>query len=120
MANIFGSIDNPFDKLGGGYGSLTDTNNGPITLLSNLFQLIALVAGIWGLVNLIMAGLKFISSNGDPQIIEAAQKQMYMSLIGLIIVIMSYTAAALIGQLLFGRSDFIFSPQIFGPGTVTP
>lgn len=114
---MFGSIDNPLQRLNpGGYGGISG-DLGPVAFISNVFQLIALAAGLYALFNLITAGLQYISSAGDPQLIEAAQRKMNMSLLGLIIIIMSYTIAAIIGGLLFGDTGFLFSPQIHGPGT---
>jgi hypothetical protein len=40
-----------------------------------------------------------------------------MSIIGLIIIVLAYTLGAIISKVLFGSSDFLFNPQIYGPGT---
>jgi hypothetical protein len=118
MADFFGSIDNPLKKVNpNGYGGLAD-DNGPLTLLGNIFQLIALVAGLYALLNMLLAGMRYISSNGDKAATETARKQMYNSLIGIIIVVLSFTIAAILGQVLFGSADYLFKPKIYGPGTI--
>lgn len=119
MADFFGTIDNPLKKVNpNGYGELNDQINGPLTLLGNIFQLIALGAGLYALLNMLLAGMRYISSNGDKGATEIARKQMYNSLIGIIIVVLSFTIAAIIGQVLFGSADYLFKPKIYGPGTI--
>lgn len=119
MADFFGTIDNPLKKVNpNGYGGLDDQTSGPLTLLGNVFQLIALVAGLYALLNMLLAGLRYITSNGDKGATEIARKQMYNSLIGIIIVVLSFTIAAILGQVLFGAPDYLFKPKIYGPGTI--
>ena len=109
---MFGTINNPLT----GYGGVGSTTTGPVTFLSNIFQLVALAAGLFALFNLVIAGMQYISSQGDPQRIEKAQKMMTMSLIGLVIIVMAYAIAAILGGLLFGDPGFLFNPTITGPG----
>lgn len=113
---MFGEVKNPLANWG--WGGIANAQKGPLNLLSNTFQLLAVVAGIYALINMIMAGFKFISSNGDSSKVEEAQKQMYMSLMGLIVIVISFSVAAILGKLLFGNPSFIFKPVIYGPGTV--
>ena len=42
---------------------------------------------------------------------------MYMSLIGMAVIVGAYALAAVAGLLLFGEANAILSPQITGPGT---
>lgn len=117
----FGKIQNPLKTAKTGYGDITGQGGlGPVDLLSNIFQLVAIAAGIFSVINLILAGMMYIQSQGDAKMTEQAWQKIYMSLIGLIIIVMSYVIAALIGQILFGRANYIFSPEIQGPGTITP
>jgi hypothetical protein len=112
---FLGKVNNPLNRWNS-YGDLRGIDGpGPLTLISNIFQLIALIAGLYAMLNMILAGFRYISSNGDKNAIDTAKKQMYNSLIGMLIIVMSYTIAAIIGQLLFGSAGFLFNPQIFGP-----
>lgn len=112
---FLGTVQNPLRRWSS-YGDLDGTNGpGPLTLVSNVFQLVALAAGLLAMLNMILAGFRYISSNGDKNAVDTAKKQMYNSLIGMIIIVLSYSVGAIIGQLLFGSADFLFKPQIFGP-----
>lgn len=118
MNDFFGTIENPLKAVNqSGYGELTDPN-GPLSLISNIFQLIALVAGLYSLLNMLLAGMRYIASNGDKGATETARKQMYNSLIGMVIVVLSFTIGAILSELLFGSADFLFKPKIFGPGSI--
>lgn len=114
---MFGTVQNPLQQWG--WGDLDGKGgSGPLDLISNVFQLVAVVAGIYALINMIMAGLKYISSGTDASKVEEAQKQMYMSLMGIIIIVISFSIAAILGQLLFGNPGFIFQPNVYGPGKI--
>ena len=90
--------------------------SGLITLLNNLLNLMIVGAGLFALVNFILAGYGFMTASGDPQEIEKAWNKIWQSLLGLVIVAGSFTIAAVFGQIIFGSYDAIINPQIKGPG----
>lgn len=51
----------------------------------------AIIAGLIALGYLIYAGIKYVTSAGDPGKTEEAQKQIVSALIGLAIVVLSYS-----------------------------
>lgn len=124
MLQIFGTIENPFLKLGvgGGYGceigQVSDECQGfgLIIFINNLLKLVVVIAGLFALVNLIVAGYQFMTAMGDPKSITNAWNKIWQSLIGLILVAGSFALAAIFGWLLFGNPLAILQPQIFGPG----
>lgn len=93
MFGIFGSIDNPTE-----YQSAE--GSGIFTLLNNIFKLTGVIAGIFFIVQLILAGYGYISSNGDPKKTEAAWAKITQSLIGLIIVASAFVIVSIIGSVL--------------------
>jgi hypothetical protein len=107
MLSIFGSIENPTN-----YES--DGGSGLFTLLSNIFKLVGVVAGIFFVVQLILAGYTYLSSSGDPKKTEAAFATIWQSLIGLLIVSSAFVLATFIGKIL--GIDNILTPTIYGPG----
>lgn len=109
--NPFGTIQTPpgIDK----YGSLT--GGGLINLLSNLLKLLVVVAGLYVLFNLILAGYQFISAGGDSKSVEAAWAKIWQSLIGLLIVAGAFVLAAIFGWLIFGNPSAILQPKIYTP-----
>lgn len=107
------TIANPLQ----GYGDLCGTGgSGPLTLLSNIFQLIVVAAGLFALINLAISGVHYISSQGKPEETQKAWARITFSLIGLIIIASSFVIMAIISRLLFGDFNFIFNPKIYGPG----
>jgi len=113
--DIFGEIEPPphVEKYG---GDIQSGNFGLIVFLSNIIKLFMIVAGLFGFINLILAGWEYISSSGDPEKVSSATSKITYSLIGLIVVVASFTLAGLFGYILFGDASAILSPKIYGPG----
>jgi len=109
--SIVGTVTNPLPPA---YRSVA--GGGLILFLTNVLRLVFVVAGMFAFINLVLAGFQFMSAGGDAKAIEKAWGKIWQSFMGLILVIGSFALAALFGYLLFGRADYILSPQIFGPG----
>lgn len=69
-------------------------------LVSAIIGLLTIIAGIWFLVQLVLGGYAWISSGGDKQAVQIAQKKIWNAILGLIIVIISYALAGIIGIIL--------------------
>ena len=89
---------------------------GLVGFFSNMLRLAAVAAGLFAIVNLILAGYEFISAGGNSDKVTNAQNKIWNSLIGLLIIAASYTIAALVGLIMFGDVLFIISPKISGVG----
>ncbi|MFA5532110.1 MAG: hypothetical protein WDA13_00735 [Candidatus Shapirobacteria bacterium] len=107
MLGIFGTIENPTNYT-------SNNGSGLFTLLSNILKLAGVIAGLFFIVQIIMAGYGYISANGDPKKTEAAWAKIYQSAIGLAIVASAFVLASVIGKV-FGIN--ILNPVIYGPGT---
>ncbi|GAI87601.1 unnamed protein product [marine sediment metagenome] len=59
----------------------------------------AIIAGVIVLIYLIVAGIKYITSSGDPGKTEEAQKQIISAIIGLAIVILAYALTRVVAGL---------------------
>jgi len=119
MLQIFGQVSPPpgVDKYGDiRYGSGSQDSYGLTKLISNLILTIAAIAGVWALINMVLAGLEFMSAQGDPKKTAAAWQKINMSGIGLLIIVSSFVIAALIGWIFFGEWNYILIPRIYGPG----
>ena len=113
-----GIIKNPLEIVGGtgdGTRGIENTNGGLINFGSNIIRLLIVVAGIYALLNFVMAGLAYITSEGDAQKLEAARSKITNSILGLVIVAASFILAAVAGILLFGNAGVFLAPQIFSP-----
>lgn len=105
---LIGNIGNPLPA----YGSYLSAT----VLLSNIIRLIVLGAGIYALINFVTAGISYINSAGNPEGVQRAWAKIYQSIIGLVIVVLSFVFAAILGMLLYGNPSAILQPTITGPG----
>lgn len=114
--SIFGNIDNPLKKINPNtpYGGLED--GGMLLFLSNVLKFISVAAGLYAFINVIIAGFTYVSAGADSKKTSEAWSRIYMSLIGMVVIVASYAIAGIAGKLLFGRWDAILSPTIYGPG----
>jgi len=118
MLGIFGNIAPPYPTLAPGTTGYNDPNGGGlIVLFSNLTKLIIVIAGIYTLLNFILAGIGFMGAGGDPKVMQRSQERIYRSIMGLIVVAGSFIIAAVVGFVLFGgyHWDLLIRPVIFAP-----
>lgn len=116
MFGVFGTIDNPFDVLSpGNYAG--SSGEGLIIIISNLVRLAMVLAGIYTLINFILAGYGFLSAGGDPKLIQKSQERIWRSVLGLMIVVGSLVIAAVVGWIIYGESNWniLISPRIYTP-----
>lgn len=88
---------------------------GIISLVNVLLRLIFIVAGLWALFNIVLAGLSFINAGGDPKKVAAAWEKIWMSFLGLVIIVSSFLIAAIFGIILFGDPTYILNPKLNAP-----
>lgn len=114
--DIFGKVSPPpgiqaYNELAGGLpGSI-----GIVIFFSRLLRLATIAAGLFVLLNVIVAGYIYLSSSGDANAHTKARDQIMYSGIGLILIVVSYAAAILVGAIFFGNPEFIINPTICGP-----
>jgi len=104
-AGLFGTINNPTAYKGAPGEGLFD-------LLSNLFKLAGVVAGIIFVIQIIVAGYGYISANGDTKKTEVAWGVIWQSIIGILIIASAFVFVSVIGRL---TGINILSPTIYGP-----
>ena len=114
LFQFFGTVDPPaaiqrYDTAAGGGDSI-----GLLLFASNAVRLIAIIAGIFSFFNIIMAGFKYITSANDAKGVEQAWKSIYMSLIGLLIIVLAVAVTGVISWMLFGDATYILNPTIQG------
>lgn len=107
QGNLMGTVDAP-----PGVKIFPEGPAGLIVFISNMIKLITVIAGIYGLFNIISAGYTYLSSGGNAKATETAMNQLTYSLIGLMIIVGSFTITALISLLLFGDATYILNPRI--------
>ncbi len=98
----------PLGNVGGpGQEHYNDAFQRVETLISNVLGLLTIIAGIWFLLQIILAALSWINSGGDKQNIQTAQKKLTHAFIGLFIVVIAYALVGLIAKFL-GLNIFDF------------
>ena len=104
----FGTIKAP-DALSS-YGS--DPGGAIGGLIQKVIWLLIVGAGIYSLFNLVLAGYDFISAGDDVKKVSGAWAKISQTMIGLSIAAGAFVLAAIFGQLIFGKWDFILNPSI--------
>lgn len=117
MLQIFGQVSPPpgVSKWGGlinSFSGSAPTATGLIGFLNALLRLMIVVGAIWALVNIILAGYKFLAAGGKPEDIGQAWAKLWQTLIGLLFIAGAFVLAAIFGQIIFGDSTAIIVPKI--------
>ena len=108
QSNIFGEIKAPehLSKIG-------TIEGGALGLVLNLFIKIVIIgAAVYALINLLVAGYAFMSAGDDPQKMAGAWQKIWVTLLGLALTAGAFVLAAIFGQLLFGKWEFLLQPEI--------
>ena len=80
--------------------------------LSKFLVVVNVVAGIWVLVNLSLAGFTYISSQGKAEAHQTVRDKLTMSVAGLALLVVAYMAIAILSALFFGDPGFILNPEL--------
>lgn len=108
--DIFGTIEAPQGIAA--YGNLE--GGGLLLFISNIIRISTVIAGVWVMINFILAGWKYVTSAGDSKAPAEAASMMTHSLIGLALIVGAYTIAGVIGLVFFGDATYIISPTFTG------
>lgn len=93
----------------------TGADIGIIYFISNMIKIFAVIAGVWTLFNVVLAGYIYLNSSGDAGAHQKVQTQITNSVIGLIFIVLSFTIGGLIGFIFFGDATFILNPKLPTP-----
>lgn len=94
------------------YTDASGADIGIIFLISNLIRFFIILAGIWIIINFILAGYQYITGGGKSDVHSKVKDRFTMSAIGFVIMIAAYAIAALVGLIIYGDPSFILSPTI--------
>lgn len=84
--------------------------------VNNIIKIIIVGAGVFALINMVLAGYSFLSAGDDPKKMAGAWGKIWQSLLGLAISAGSFVLAAIFGKLIFNDYDALLQLKIFGPG----
>ncbi len=92
------------------YMATTGNENQLLPFISTLLTIVAVIAGIWVLINIFLAAYTAIMSSGDAQAMQKVRGNITNSVIGLLLIVLAYTLAALAGAIFFGKPDLFTNP----------
>jgi hypothetical protein len=111
--SVFGPIDAP-----AGVAELNDqagaagSNIGLLIFISNIIKIASVVAGIWVMFNFITAGFTYVTSGDDSGAVSKIGSKLSLSVMGLLLIVASYTIAGVISLIVFGDATYILNPEI--------
>ena len=88
-------------------------------LINGLVSFVMVLAAVMVFLYLIWGGIEWITSGGDKGKTEAARNRITNAIIGLIILVSSFTLIGFVGKLFFG-TDFDILKLTFPTPTTTP
>lgn len=107
-ANPFGPIAPPPEVT----GFATSGGEAVGKLIQLSIWLLIIGACIYALFNFVLAGYSFMSAGDDSKAVSGAWAKIYQTAIGLAFAAGAFVLAAIFGQLIFGRPDFILKPVL--------
>jgi len=98
MLGIFGNITPPaaiqnLEAAGGSDGG------GIFVFLSSIFNIAGVIAGIFFIIKIILAGFGYLNASGDEKKTAQAWATIWQSLIGFLIVASAFVIAGVVGNL---------------------
>lgn len=107
----FGTVAPPpgVDRFNGGDLS------GISIFISVILRTLIMGAGIYALINFVLAGYSFLSAGGDPKKIQDSWGKIWYSILGLMIAAGAFVIAAVVGLLIFGDASALIGLRVFGP-----
>jgi hypothetical protein len=81
-------------------------------LISGIRLLIA-IAGVYAIINFILAGYGFMGAGGDPKRVADAWAKIWQTLLGLIVVFATIVIGRIVSQIIFKDPNTIFNPVIY-------
>ncbi len=95
-SSIPSSVNTAVGEVGTNFSSLS----------KNVFDLVLGVAGTIALIATIIAGYKYMISQGNPEALKSASTQLTSAIIGLLFIIFSFVILQIIGSDIFGIDKF--------------
>ena len=114
LNDFFGNTD-PTRDLPTGLTNYATGEAGLIMFINNVMKVMIYGSMIIAVVNLLVSGIQFMSSNGNPEYIKTASGRIWISLLGLVVAGASLVIAGILGLIFFGDATAIISPAIYGP-----
>jgi hypothetical protein len=84
-------------------------------LIVSIIRLLITAAGIYAIINFILAGYGFMGAGGDPKRVADAWAKIWQTILGLIVVVGAVVIGSIVSSVLLGSPTAIFEITIYGP-----
>jgi len=112
QANPFGQVSPP-SGLSARFG--TDAGIAIGRLIGLSLRVMVIAAGIYAVINLVLAGYSFMSAGDDSKKVAGAWAKIWQTLLGLAVSAGAFVLAGIFGQLIFNDPMFLLRPTIPEP-----
>ena len=109
VGDFFGKITPPPGTPSIG---VSDPQTGLVKMINVGLTSLLIVAALYTLLNLILAGFMYVTSAGDTKKVSEANQRITYTVIGLIVIVAAPLIAIVMGIVAFGRWDAIINPEI--------
>lgn len=82
--------------------------------INMILKLLIAGAGIFAVINLVMAGYAFMSAGDDPKKVAGAWAKIWQTMLGLAFAAGAFVLAAIFGKILFNDYNALLQFRIFG------
>jgi hypothetical protein len=114
MQKFLADVTSPFGTIAPPVTALNASTGGEA--IGRLIQIVIWTlitgAGVYALINFILAGYDFMSAGDDPKKVAGAWAKIWQTALGLAIAAGALVLAAIFGQLIFGNAKYILNPTI--------
>ncbi len=80
---------------------------GLVPFINNAFKLLFIAIGFYALLQFVLAAYDYINAEGDKEKTAKAQRRITFSVIGLVLMALTFIFAGLIGQVFFGDWNYL-------------
>lgn len=87
---------------------------GIIFFLSRAINFANIVAGILVMLNFVISGFLYVTGAGNASNMAKINQRMLWSVVGILMIVGSYTLAAIFGLVFYGDPTFIITPTLTG------
>lgn len=79
----------------------------PSQIISETFKVVLPIAGFIAVIVIIISGIQFVTSGGNPEAAASARNRLTFAIIGFVIIILAFAILEIIDELFLGNSDVV-------------
>lgn len=110
MNPIIGNVNPP-----PGLSRFGDITAGGTTFINIILNTLIVIAGLYAVFNIVLAGYAFMSAGDDPKKVAGAWAKIWQTILGLVIAAGALVLAAIFGKIIFGEWDALLKLRLFKP-----